>query len=360
MRLKIIHLISSLRRGGRERQLATIVANTNFYKYPTKIIYFNNSQNSYIEEYGIREHVIRLSSKKFLQRLLELRRLIAEYRPDVIYTWGNLESVCALLLRRSCQFVFINGSIRHGIRAKQFSHYFRTFVLHLSPYIVANSNAGLMANNLKRGFVLYNGIDSKFLTPLPNRTSKRTELTHCPESTIIFISVANLVPYKDYHTVLKALALLKNGHPDFHYLVLGEGPVRKEIEALIKSSGLENNVTIIGNVENVHEFLKISDIFIHSSKGEGCSNAILEAMAAGLPIVASNTGGTPEIIDKEYGFLFEYGDFMELKALIKTFFQNPDLGEKLGKSSLEQVKMRFGINIMMKNYYQILDNIIGG
>ena len=359
--IKIFHIISSLTRGGRERQLSTIVFNTDQEKYPAKIIYFNDSVNHYFDEYKLHDFSIKITAKKLWGRLSEMNRLITAEKPDLIYTWGNLESIYILLLNPFHKFKFVNGSIRHGIRSKNLSHYFRTLILHLSNFIVANSNAGLKANNLIRGGVLYNGIDNRFIRRLSKeeKIKKRNTLLDIDPTSTLLISVANLVPYKDYETILRALKELREEKYRFSYLILGDGPLRESLEQRIREYDLTNNLSILGTVQNVPEYLQLSDIFIHSSKGEGCSNAILEAMAAGLPIIASNTGGTPEIVNGNNGFLFEYGNFTRLKALIKFLFQNPETIEKLGKSSLEQVEKKFTIHNMMKNYYQILDDITG-
>lgn len=361
MVIKIFHVISSLTRGGRERQLSTIIFNTDQEKHPSKIIYFNASENHYFDEYKLHDFSIKITAKKFRRRLAELNHLIITEKPDLIFTWGNLESVFILLLKPFHQFKFINGSVRHGIRSQKLSHYFRTIILHLSGFIVANSKAGLKANHLNRGYVLYNGIDNKFIGKLSKeeKIKKRNALLNIDPKSTLLISVANLVPYKDYDTILRALKGLKKEKYRFNYLILGNGPLRQSVEQKIREYNLTENISILGTVQNVPEFLQLSDIFIHSSKGEGCSNAILEAMAAGLPIIASNTGGTPEIVNTMNGFLFEYGDFMKLKALIRSFFQHPEMAEKLGQSSIEQVKKKFTINTMMKNYYQILENITG-
>ena len=176
MKAKTIHIISSLTRGGRERQLSTIVSKAVLDGYPTKIVYFNSRKISYIEEYNLKHDILKIKSKNFFCRLLELDQLLRCHDPDVVYTWGNLESVFVLLLKTFHNFQFINGSVRHGIRLKKLSHYFRTAILHLSEHIVANSHAGLKANSLKKGYVLYNGVDSKFfecITPHKRKELKR-------------------------------------------------------------------------------------------------------------------------------------------------------------------------------------------
>jgi len=356
--IKILHLISSLTRGGRERQLAIIVSNTNFDRYPTRIIYFNQHQNSYLDEYGLNNVSIKIKSKGKLARLKELHQILKKEKPDVVYTWGNGESVSILLLKPFHKFKFINASVQHGIRLKKFSHYFRTMVLYLSQNVVANSVAGLKANKIHRGKLLYNGIEQKFMDPLPNREETRQLLTEIPEKTPLLISVANLVPYKDYISVLQALNQLKNENYVFHYLILGEGPMRKEIENTIHAYDLSKHIRIVGHIEDVADYLKVSDIFIHSSQGEGCSNAILEAMAAALPIIASNTGGTSEIVTSEIGFLFEYKNAQQLAQQVKFLLTNKSKAKQMGEKSFKMINGRFTVDLMMKNYYKIIYQVI--
>lgn len=356
----ILHLISSLSRGGRERQLANILANTNQAKYPSRIIYFNEGKKSYFEEYKLQDISIKVKSKSYLTRLIELNRLLTINPPDIVFSWGNLESSFVLILKLNHGYKFINGSIRHGIRSKKLSHILRTLVLKVSRNIVANSYAGLRANNLKKGKVLYNGIDERFIGVFEPelRYKKRIELLGIEQHGNILISVANLVPYKDYFSVLKMLKRIKEENYAFKYLILGDGPMRNEILTKIKEFGLTENVIIIGHVENVSDYLKIVDIFIHSSKGEGCSNAILEAMAAGLPIIASDTGGTSEIVTKENGFLFEYKNQAQLTHCIKDLLTDNNKARNMGSHSLRIIKERFTIEAMMKNYYCIINDAI--
>jgi len=360
--IRIVHVISSLNRGGRERQLSTIVFNTDQDLYRSKIVFFNKSESDYFEEYKLTEKSIRIVSRSFISRLSEISRILKEESPDLIYTWGNIESVFVILLYPFHRFKFINGSVRHGIRSPRFSHYFRTLILHLSRNVVANSWAGLRANNLRRGIVLRNGIDKKFigmLSPEEKTTRRRALLNGCYNK-ILLISVANLVPYKDYFSILSALSSLEKIGYDFHYLILGEGPLRVQIEKRINDYNLSDNVELFGNIPNVQDYLKIADIFIHSSKGEGCSNAILEAMAAGLPIIASDTGGTSEIVCMNNGFLFKYQDSKQIANLIMQCLEDKELRQTLGANSLLSVSSKFTIDSMMNNYYDLINQVMKG
>lgn len=356
--IKTLHFITSLARGGRERQLATIVANTDPKLFPTKILFLNSSDDSYINEYGLAEYTIQIKSKRRYARLKEIHHIITNEKPDVIYAWGNGEAMSILLLKYFHNFQFINGSIRHGIRSKKASHYLRSIILHLSKNVIANSKAGLRANNLNKGKVIYNGVDEKFILPLAGRMKRKKELTGISNKTPILISVANLTPYKDYFSVLKALKLLKESNHSFIYIIIGKGPLQEQITTKAKEYGLNKCVRIVNNTENVADYLKISDVFIHSSKGEGCSNAILEAMAAGLPIIASNTGGTPELINDNNGFLFDYKDHNQIFKRLDKCLTNSSNCTRMGLISKDIIKEKFTVKSMMSNYYSIITEVV--
>jgi hypothetical protein len=113
--------------------------------------------------------------------LRSIRKIILSYSPDIVISWDFQTSLFSLILYKKCNFKFINASIQHGIRLFRFSQLLRSLLCHLSPFIMANSHAGLKANNLKPGknaFILYNGIENKFnnqLTP-DNVSIKRTKM----------------------------------------------------------------------------------------------------------------------------------------------------------------------------------------
>ena len=224
---------------------------------------------------------------------------------------------------------------------------------------MANSRAGLRANKLKRGYVLYNGIDKKFSVQFSEEEKKeiRGSVFDGYEDEPVIISVANLIPYKDYFTVFKSLSYLKKKGVSFRYMAIGEGPMRKQLETEIKNLKLTKEVILMGRTDKVQQYLKAADLFVHSSEGEGCSNAILEAMAAGLPVIASNTGGTSEITGIENGQLFDYQNEAQLSEALETHLADPEMLKKKSKRSRQIIEEHFTIEKMTANYLSILNKI---
>lgn len=357
---KIIHIISSMTRGGRERQLATIYKHGDRQQYPTKIVVFNKTKDDYIDEYEIPgEDLIFLKTKKPQQRLKELTNIFKKEKPDIIYAWGGFEASFCFLASPGSPGKFVNGSIRHGKVVFNPKHIWRLLVLQLSKYIVANSKAGIRANKLKRGFVLYNGIDKKFIkqSSKTEKLKQREKLITGYSAQTVLVSVANLVPFKDYETTINALHEIKSKGFNFHYFIIGDGPMRKTVQDQIDKLDLSPQIEILGKISNVKDYLQIGDIFIHSSKGEGCSNAILEAMAAGLPIIASDTGGTSEISGDWNGKLFEYQNAKQLTDALEKLLLNTDQREKFGQASFDSINNNFTIPKMVSNYYNIISQI---
>ena len=348
----VYHIISSLNRGGRERQLAGILKSD----YPgivSKAIVFNKTENSYADEYKLTDQVIYLKSKNTFGRLIEIISIVKSEKPNILWSWGGFEATFSLLVAFLTGVKHINGSIRHGIVLYNRKQLWRMLILHLSKYKVANSKAGLKANKLKRGYVLYNGIDNKFDTYLQSKKNPDQQT----ENTVNLISVANLVPYKDYFTIIECLSNLKLKGYNFYYYIIGDGPMKMEVMNFIKSKNLENEIIILGRITDVEKYLMKADIFIHSSKGEGCSNAILEAMFAGLPVIASNTGGTPEIINEENGLLFKYKNTDQLEQQLIKLIDDPGLRQAMAQQSAKIASENFTLDAMMRNYYNILDQV---
>ena len=356
--MKVFHIISSLSRGGRERQLSTLYKQLKNTEDSIKIICFNKTDVSYIDEYKI-DDVIYLNSKNPIKRFQELYTIIKSSDARLLWSWGGFEASFCLLLSLLLNIKHVNGSIRHGIVRINSKQLWRLFVLHLSSNVVANSLAGLKANKLIKGSVWYNGIDDKFFTEIEqiqiNEFKGNYNIT---KEDLVFSSVANLVPYKDYPTVFKAIRQLLDSSISFKYIIVGEGSERSKLEVLIKQLGLNDVIILLGRRTDIHLILGASDIFIHSSRGEGCSNAILEAMANGLPILASDTGGTKEIVEPYYSELFEFQSEEGIVIGVKSVLNKISLDINYRDTIRSYTKSKFDVNSMVLNYKDLIKKFV--
>lgn len=354
MEIKVVHLISSLKRGGRERQLAGILSYSQ-NEIKNIAIVFNESKNDYVEEYDLYTSIRYIESRNSVRRIWEIYKIIKLEKPNVIWSWGGFEAGFAMIVSPVTNTKHINGSVRHGVVLKTFKHQWRKALLHLSKNVVANSKEGLKANGLKKGMVLYNGLDSKFFGVTPDSL---ISYENGDKKQINFVSVANLVPFKDYFTVLKALKILKEISYKFSYRIVGEGPMRDQIEKSILQFNLQSDVKLLGRRSDVKDILQSSDVFIHSSIAEGCSNAIMEAIASGLPIIATNTGGNSEIVKPSFGFLFEFGNEKQLSIIIKDLLNSEEAIDQLKRNANQYARENFTMKQMMENYTGILHKVI--
>ena len=357
---RILFSTDSLGRGGKERQMAILAKALAGKDYDLVFVAKRtDSESNYFSEYGLDPALIRT-----YRGFLSFYRTICKSQPDLVVSWDAKTSFYNLLLYRLLRYRFLNGSIRHGIRAFKPDHLFRTAICHLSPWVMANSYAGLRANNMKPGgrrFVLLNGVEQRFSRHVTGQEKERLRESLIPgyhdNPVPVFSSVANFVPYKDYFTIFRALATIRR-EADFRYLVAGDGPMRDEIKTAITKYGLDTNVILMGRLADTRDVLSASDVFIHSSRGEGISNAILEAMQAGLPVMAADVGGVRETVYPATSYLYPFGDADALAGfLLKALHFPATLYEGVGSDDYMEHLRKFSDEKMVSGFMDIMNRV---
>lgn len=205
-----------------------------------------------------------------------------------------------------------------------------------------------------RIIITHNGID---LTPYSNYSPALAFSTQ--NKSLKIASVGNLHKRKGHEFLIRSIANVLYTDKNIELHIAGEGPERPKLEAIIKDLNLEQNVHLRGYVKNVPEFLLDSDIYIHSSESEPFGIAILEAMAAGLCVIATNVGGVPDIIThNKNGMLFEYGNEYELKDLISLVITDNALRINLAKNAKETVTDKFSILQTVQMYQTVYPDLV--
>ena len=213
--------------------------------------------------------------------------------------------------------------------------------------------SGVKSNKIE---IIYNGIDPD-LFKNNNDYDFRKEFQF-PEKTFLIGTVGSLRPVKGYNILLKALALVLKTNQNCFLAIIGDGNEKSKLIKLAEELGVQGNVIFTGRRNDVPNILKSFDAYCCSSFTEGISNAILEAMAAAKPIIATNVGGNIEVIkDYECGILVQAHDAHDLSKSITYLLNNPSESIRMGNNAHIRVKKYFNQKEMIKKYEKIYDRI---
>lgn len=205
--------------------------------------------------------------------------------------------------------------------------------------------------------VVHNGIAVGSAPDRAAATALRRELSLVPDDVVVG-SVARLDPVKHLQTLVEAVDLLRSQGQHAVALIVGDGPERGHLEAEVRARSLEGEVHFLGHREDARRWLPAMDIYVNCSISEGISLTILEAMAAGVPVVATSVGGTPEIVDDQVGRLVPSRNAAALSSAIATLARQPALRAELGVAARTRVIERFTIESMVNRYFELYQGTV--
>jgi glycosyltransferase involved in cell wall biosynthesis len=201
--------------------------------------------------------------------------------------------------------------------------------------------------------VIHNSVEG-IVSPPAARQAARQELG-LPLDGPLTGTVSRLDPVKGVDYLLRAFAQVRDGQ----LVVIGDGPERTTLHALADGLGLTGRVHWAGYRSDVPKLLPALDIFVQPSLHEGLPNAVLEAMAAGLPVVATKVGGTPEaVLDGVTGVLVPARDPVALAEAITALHHDPDQRHRLGQAGVERVEQNFSVEHMARQTQALYDRML--
>jgi len=295
-----------------------------------------------------------------------MARLFRAYRPDVVHTrnWTCIDAIIGARLARVP--VVIHGE--HGREASdpEGRNAFRRRVRRLlSPLVTEfvtvsrdlarwlTSDVGILPAKITQ---IYNGVDTDRFSP-GNRHEARESLG-LPRGPIVMGTVGRLDPVKDHRGLIEAFHGLA-GRQDTQLLIVGDGPCRPELERLTGELGLRGRVRLLGERDDINVILRALDVFILPSLGEGISNAILEAMATGLPVVATRVGGNSELVDDGVsGFLVPSRSTGSLAAALQRYVDDPALIRRHGDGGRIRTLKQFSLSRMFAAYDALYSRVL--
>jgi sugar transferase (PEP-CTERM/EpsH1 system associated) len=296
--------------------------------------------------------------------VLQLYRLLRRERPHVLHThrWATLcEGTIAARLAGVPYIV--HGE--HGtLETRPHNAWVqRRMWKHVDHVLSVSSRlAERMSREVKYPLdqirVIRNGVDLRRFGR-EYRAETRAELG-IREDELVIGCVGRLVDVKDHPNFLRALTLLRDRGIACRAIIAGAGPLHAELVALAATLNLPN-VSFLGNRDDVHRVLASFDVFVLGSKSEGLSNTIQEAMATGLPVVATHVGGADELVeDGGTGILVPSGDAPAMADAIERFASDPSLRERAGAAGSLRARSLFGLDRMIREYEGLYLGLLGG
>ncbi len=210
-----------------------------------------------------------------------------------------------------------------------------------------------------RPTVIHNGVDVERFHPGPADPGLRAALG-IPEGAPVVGTVGNLRPVKDYPTLLRAFATALRRVPEAVLVFVGDGEERAVLEALASDLGITGSVRFAGARRDVPALLRCFDLFALSSVTEGISVALCEAMASGLPAVATDTGGNPEVVAPgETGALVPVGDHEAMGHAVADLLADPERRRAWGQAARQRAVEEFSLDRMVRAYERLYDEVLG-
>lgn len=295
-----------------------------------------------------------LSPRVVVASISSLRRMLRSWRPDVLhvhltgYTGGRI----AVLAGRSAHVGAIlctahlapGGPVPAKVRAgRQLLNAGVHRFLAVSEHSL-NLQVRYLAQPRSRSAVAYNGVDPQRFPETVDRGYVRRSLGLSADSPIIG-TVARLSPQKSIETLIESLPTIFARRPDVHVLVVGDGPQRERLVRLAEKLGVAGRFHLAGFRTDIPACLAAMDLFVLPSLFEGLPISILEAMASGLPVVATNVDGVPEaVVDGVTGLLVRPGRPRRLAESVLELLEEPARAAAMGAAGRERVRDRFTID----------------
>lgn len=358
MPVNVLFIIWSLEKGGAERFLVSLVKYLDKNKIKPIVCCLNwkGEWAKELEDRGIKVIALNKKGKFDIAVIFSLIRVIRQYDISIVNThlWaadalGRMAAILAgvpvivstihsldlwkkwwhmvidkLLSYRTNMFIAVSESAKN--------HYINTEKIALSKvaYIPNAIEIEKFKNNEDCSYLYY-------------------ELELKKEESIILACIGRLNEEKGHKYLLEALSSL-NGRYNIKLLVVGEGPLRNSLQSMVHSLQLNDKIKFLGQRNDIPQILEISDCLILSSIYEGLPSCILEAMAAGKPVIATKVGGIPDlIVEEETGFMVPSQDSHALALAIEKLINLPDKGKKMGINGREIANDNFSIALIAKH-----------
>ena len=299
-----------------------------------------------------------------MKLLINLYKILKENKIDIIHSQNG----CTLYAAVAGRFAGVKGIVHtdHGrlvpdkktaiLEDRLFSFFIHRFVgvsEDLTEYLKTRVKI-----NKKRLITIVNGVDVSRFRPFSEESRRKSRsLLGLRDDEKILGTVCRLDPIKNLEFLIQCMPVILRQLPHCKLLIVGEGPIKDELIECVKKLGLASKVIFTGRLNNVEDVYPAFDLYACTSLSEGTSMTILEAMASGLPIVASDVGGNRRLVDESNGIVFPLHDQRAFTEGAIRLLTEPGLSEKMGWKSRDKVERFFGLDKTVREYEALYQSV---
>ncbi len=371
----IVHVIYHLAVGGLENGLVNVINRMPEDRYRHVIISLNDYTDfrNRIKNPNVEVYVLHKHPGKDLRLYGKLWRLLRRLKPDIVHTrnLATLESQLPALVagvpyrihgEHGRDIDDLDGtSKKYQLLRRLFRpmiHRYIALSLDLKRYL--QEQIGVPERKISH---ICNGVDTGKFTPASARSKTVLPGDFSAADKIVIGTVGRMEAVKDQITLVHAFVHLVQEHPRgrecLRLILIGDGALREPARSILEAAGLAQIAWLPGEREDVPDLLRAMDVFVLPSLAEGISNTILEAMASGLPVVATDVGGNRELVDQDAtGLLVPRDDPAALADAIRVYVDDPDFRHLHGATARKRSEDEFSLDTMVQRYQDIYDELL--
>ncbi|MCK9377459.1 MAG: glycosyltransferase [Syntrophobacterales bacterium] len=353
--MRLVFLLQDLKLGGTQRQTLELVRRLDPARYQAEVWLMAAGEDliPLARDWGV--PLVRLSRQALVgpQALMNLWRRLHHQPPDLLMLLTVVPNIWGRILGRLARVPVIVGNCRGGGAPwRQHERWLWPLMDHLL------CNAAELKTELTQHYgippakitVILNGVDTEFYCPGPAEPRSKAP---------VILSVARLVPDKDHDTLIAAFNQVSAAFPEAELWLVGDGPRRQALQEQVRRSLAPDRVRFWPGQPDIRPFLRQARLLVLSSRYEALPNVVLEAMAAGLPVVATRVGGLPELVVPGHtGWLVPPGDAPALAAALGQLLENPGARQAMGRAGRERALRKFSMETMTRLHEEVLDRLL--
>ena len=357
---RVLHIIPTLDRSGAEKQLMLLATRLARDEFDPHVCVLSRSgpYEQDLKQAGVSVTVIGKHLKIDPAAFFRLKRHVASLRPDVVHTWlfaANSYGRAAALA----------AGVRHIVAAERCVDPWKVWhELAIDRWLAGRTDRIVVNSSGVRDFYVRHGLPVEKFVVIPNgieppgpsdltRGELLAELGMPPHVRLIG-AVGRLWPQKRIKDLIWAADLLKVVRDDVHLLVIGDGPHRQRLEHFRRQVRIEDKVHFLGHRGDVPRLMPHFDALWLGSEYEGLPNAVMEAMIAGVPVVATDIAGNRDlVITGESGYLVPLGDRAAFGRQTNKLLDNPELAKRFGEAARRRMLTEFSVERMVERHVQL-------